>query len=201
MNLKKCSKCGLVKFRSEFHKHTRNPDGLKYHCKQCIAIERKESYPRHREKRLVYNKEWRKRNHEHCLAYNRQWRKNNPEKAKAMDMRNQMPNKEIRKYMRKTVLGAGGGKTIRRVIKRDYTDHCELCGITNKKLVYHHWDDTDLQEGKRIKGIWICTYCHILVEAHEQGRLWWRLEEYIELKNEITEEIEAHSIIKLAKEE
>ena len=94
--------------------------------------------------------------------------------------------------MRKTVLGTGGGKVIRRVIKRDYTGYCELCNITNKKLVYHHWDDADLQEGKRIKGIWICTYCHILIEAYEQGKL-WRIDKYFELKDKITEETKACS--------
>lgn len=35
--MKTCSKCATAKPCSEFHKHTKNKDGLQWHCKECRA--------------------------------------------------------------------------------------------------------------------------------------------------------------------
>lgn len=57
------------------------------------------------------------------------------------------------------------GKKRYNLRKRKYSNHCELCGKThtNKgnraRLVYHHWDDANLN-----KGIWVCIGCHGFVE-------------------------------------
>ena len=55
---KKCTKCGKVKDTSEFHKNSRNKDGLRYDCKQC----RHEHNIVSREIISKQNKEYRKKN-------------------------------------------------------------------------------------------------------------------------------------------
>lgn len=42
--MKTCTKCGISKDESEFHKDSKNPDGLRSRCKICISIKNKEFY-------------------------------------------------------------------------------------------------------------------------------------------------------------
>jgi hypothetical protein len=34
--MKRCTKCGITKKYSDFHKFTKSPDGYKYQCKPCV---------------------------------------------------------------------------------------------------------------------------------------------------------------------
>lgn len=62
--------------------------------------------------------------------------------------------------------------------KRPYPKdgHCELCFEKpiihayrqhgrSTRLVYHHWDDSDLS-----KGLWICPSCHSKITLYDQTR-------------------------------
>ena len=40
--IKKCSKCGIVKLKSNFHKNKKSSDGLNKHCKNCVLQKQKQ---------------------------------------------------------------------------------------------------------------------------------------------------------------
>ena len=40
--IKKCSKCGIVKLESNFHKNKKSSDGLNKHCKNCVLQKQKQ---------------------------------------------------------------------------------------------------------------------------------------------------------------
>ena len=47
--------------------------------------------------------------------------------------------------------------------KRDYPERCEICNKNRKRLVYHHWDDSNYN-----KGIWCCGRCHQIIECMDR---------------------------------
>ena len=57
--VKRCSACGQVKARTEFHRATQNRDGLAGRCKSCIR---------------AYNKRWCTENAEHLREWGRAYR-------------------------------------------------------------------------------------------------------------------------------
>jgi len=73
------------------------------------------------------------------------------------------------------------GKLLRKA-KRDYplNEKCELCHKGNRKLDYHHWDDS-----KPWVGVWCCLKCHRMVEAVENPGFGVIVERYGELKREV----------------
>jgi len=62
-----------------------------------------------------------------------------------------------KRYYRGKVLCVNG-KFISGLNKRGYSEICEICG-RGGLLVYHHWDDSDLN-----KGLWLCYRCHLIAE-------------------------------------
>lgn len=79
---------------------------------------------------------------------NKELRRKNPEHYR----------KRQRDYQRKYRIGQNG-KDIRGVKnKRGYPkdESCEVCKRNGKRLVYHHWDDSDFSQG-----MWICNRCHV----------------------------------------
>ena len=91
--MKVCSKCGLEKDFSEFHKFKHSKDGLKSQCKVCILLLEKErrSTDEYKQKQKEYNKSvsneikksYRKKyylkNKVSVLERNKEWRENNKE--------------------------------------------------------------------------------------------------------------------------
>jgi hypothetical protein len=69
------------------------------------------------------------------------------------------------------------------VNKRPYSNHCEICGIEKKKLDYHHWNDNNVE-----LGIWVCIWCHRIVEAVESGKIFEIIKKYEQLKAEVTKQ-------------
>lgn len=66
---------------------------------------------------------------------------------------------------------------------RPRPESCELCGASPKKLVHHHWDDSNPK-----KGIWVCNRCHLVVEYYDKivaGELSEVIESYLKLKKEL----------------
>ena len=109
--MKVCSKCGLEKDFSEFHKFKHSKDGLKSQCKTCILLKEKErrltdeyklkqkeynqsisketkkhyrenNYVKNKDSILEKNKEWRKNNKDYISEYNKKYRENNKEYLK-----------------------------------------------------------------------------------------------------------------------
>jgi hypothetical protein len=67
-----------------------------------------------------------------------------------------------RDWHRKNILFTNGKGY--RVKKRSYPGICEMCEYNGSRLHYHHWDDNDMR-----KGIWVCPFCHTMIERYEQG--------------------------------
>lgn len=61
MNTKKCSKCKEVKQVSDFSKDKGQKSGYACRCKECSTQVSKESYYKHREKRIEAGKKWREK--------------------------------------------------------------------------------------------------------------------------------------------
>ena len=74
--MKVCSKCGIEKDESEFHKDRTKKDGLHTICKEC----RKKFC--NTEVKAVYDKKWYAKNRDKKLAYSRKWKEDNKEKRK-----------------------------------------------------------------------------------------------------------------------
>jgi CRISPR/Cas system-associated protein Cas10 (large subunit of type III CRISPR-Cas system) len=77
---------------------------------------------------------------------------------------------EIAKYRREHTL-ATRKKMYTSVTKRSYPEgnRCELCK-KEKRLVYHHWDDSQLKKGSSIVGLWLCNRCHQLAESLDEDK-------------------------------
>ncbi|GAA0115741.1 HNH endonuclease [Clostridium senegalense] len=56
--MKKCTKCGQFKNESEFHKNSKNPDGLRNDCKKCRSKETKEYRMKYRDEVLAKKRMW-----------------------------------------------------------------------------------------------------------------------------------------------
>ena len=69
--MKHCSKCGVTKDSTEFHKKTKSADGLQNYCKSCI----KETNTNFRATKPEYQTNWVKRNSAKWTKYISDWRK------------------------------------------------------------------------------------------------------------------------------
>jgi len=79
-----------------------------------------------------------------------------------------------------------GPKQASSIIKRPYPSdgNCELCHERpTKKLAYHHWDDTNVSIG-----IWVCQYCHGIIEGIDRGNIETIITAYKEAKDRIERE-------------
>lgn len=77
MNVKKCSKCGIVKPITEFYRHPQMADGLRSYCKSCHIIDTEKWRKCNPEKRKEYTSRSRYKHHgvkpmsenKNCSAY------------------------------------------------------------------------------------------------------------------------------------
>jgi hypothetical protein len=92
---------------------------------------------------------------------------------------------KLKEYYRKHIIittNENGEKIRIKTNKRPRLENCELCGWVRNILVYHHWDDKNPHFG-----MWLCGVCHKVVEIFEcKTNI---IEEYIQLKKQIEEEI------------
>ena len=56
--VKKCSKCGIVKLKSNFHKDKKSKDGLTSHCRVCKSHYNKNYYNKNRDSELERRKKY-----------------------------------------------------------------------------------------------------------------------------------------------
>lgn len=80
--MKICSKCKILKSKSEFFKDAAHKDGLRSSCKECSAKLSRDLYRRNGDKYRVRRKEYYQENIDKEIEYARQYRKNNPEKVR-----------------------------------------------------------------------------------------------------------------------
>jgi 5-methylcytosine-specific restriction endonuclease McrA len=111
---KVCTKCGVNKPLSEFHKKKSTKDGLQCACKVCILAENAAYKNAHREESSAYNKAYYAQNREKVLAYGSQWAKDNKEKVNARAKRYRDRNPERAKESRAKYDAANRDKNLAR---------------------------------------------------------------------------------------
>ena len=174
----------------------RNPEKVKEYYKryrerhhQEILARQKISRndPEKRRKKKEYMKKWYQKNRDRVLEREKEWRRKNQEKLKEYEKRRYPERKEKSRINTITFKN----KTIHGVRKRAYPSNhcCELCGQRKERLEYHHWDDSDIEKGKFVKGLWICHLCHksyTLIELNPDYPNIFK--KYLRLKKKINEE-------------
>ena len=115
-----------------------------------------------------------------CHAeYNALWYKNNGRRAAD----------NHRRVCRRTTLHVSG-RMIGGLHKRPYTGYCEICGVKREmRLHYHHWDDQNPS-----RGVWVCAYCHRLVEFYEKNLMYKYIHKYVIRKYQVNETVEADNL-------
>ncbi len=100
--MKLCAKCGETKPRSEFHKRSASPDGLRSRCKPCHIADVATWQKQNTEKRKIHRRTWRQRHPEQDKAAKTEYRRNNPEKVKAqLALWNARNPEKVKQKMRK----------------------------------------------------------------------------------------------------
>lgn len=85
--MKHCNTCDTTKELSEFHKHSKSPDGYKNTCKICRNALNKEYRKRNKEKVKAYHKEHYEKNKEEHLKRCVEWQQRNKIKVKQYQQR------------------------------------------------------------------------------------------------------------------
>ena len=65
---KKCSRCGIVKLKSNFHKRSKSSDGLQSQCKSCVIQKQRIYDSENRERINNGNKDYRLKHHNEIMA-------------------------------------------------------------------------------------------------------------------------------------
>ena len=110
MDTKICSRCKKEKEVTEFHKCSRNKDGYKYACKECLCLWFKDYYKqnkqyyrkhhskyyqKHREQLNQYKRDYYRKNKDKLNENLSKWRKENIDKKREWE-RNYYHNNENR---------------------------------------------------------------------------------------------------------
>lgn len=159
---KKCSKCKVVKSKSEFSRDKSKKDGLYSSCKECKEKHRKNYYENNKVLLNTKAREYYSKNKQREIDQSRKWHRNNTEKAKATDKRYYEKNKEklltnYRKYHKKHPEREIARNTVRYAVKTgkiQKPDRCINCNVINP-LDGHH-EDYD----KPLEVQWLCRSCH-----------------------------------------
>jgi ribosomal protein S27AE len=141
--MKTCSRCGLSKDESEYHKDKSRKDGLFQWCNTC-----------QKEHDVKYRREHRKQHANQA----RQWRADNREIARNIQVKASQKHRQINpeKAMARSAVthAVRDGKLIKQP--------CEVCG--NLKAQAHHDDYS-----KPLQVRWLCQKHH--TEHHQKGGL------------------------------
>lgn len=167
--VKRCSRCGETRDRSQFNRRSRSPDGLQAWCRECDHAAARTR---------------RQENQQAEADRGRRWRAANPERARAAGRRQYAANPEVRRDSSRRYRLRNPGKTaeqwskwsaanpdhqarrnereLRRRIAaagRPPGDSCECCGgPANGPGSRFHWDH-DHSSGL-FRG-WICMRCNV----------------------------------------
>lgn len=104
--MKICSRCGKKKQMSDFYKDKRSKNGFYSHCKVCHREANRQSYRKHRQKRLAHIKDYVVQNREAVLHRQYEWVRKNPDKVKAARHRyytSEKGKKYFKEYRRKNL--------------------------------------------------------------------------------------------------
>jgi hypothetical protein len=156
-NMKKCSKCGIEKDSSDFHKNKRSADGLQGWCSACMKS---------------YGKRYHHENREKISTRKRVYTiKNKSRIAKRMKLYNQTQRgKEVihectKRYVQNHPEKRKATRAINHAIERGEinSEPCLLCG-SMRMLQAHHPDYS-----KPLDVVWLCKVCHNDLHKKERG--------------------------------
>ena len=128
--VKKCTKCGVIKPRSEFYKKTETT--IQPACKTCFTQLNKDYYLKNKHKIVVKKKEYYNNHKEIIISRITKWNKNNPDKrVKYMVV--------VNAVRRGRKLANGGSFTAKEwkdlIVK--HNNKCYYCGCTGKLTIDH----------------------------------------------------------------
>ena len=66
--VKKCTKCGIISLKTNFHKKLKSSDGLQLHCKSCVIQKQRIYDSENRERIISRNKDYRIKHHDKIMA-------------------------------------------------------------------------------------------------------------------------------------
>jgi hypothetical protein len=174
---KKCSRCGEVKFLSDFYKQPRNKDGLWTYCKGCASIENasrrelfgdkvkaiaKASREKHKEHRVAVSKVHYERTKESKLAKDKLRRDANPEKAKEQYLAYYQKHRQkvceaTKQYRELNPKKKRAHALVRQGLQNGTIEKCgcEVCG--SEEVQGHHCD-----YDKPTEVMWLCAEHHMI---------------------------------------
>lgn len=145
--MKKCTKCGIEKQTTEFHKDKIKKDGLRSYCKICASETAKKYREANPEKSREHTRKWQKANPEKHRKRERKWRESNPKKFRAITKKTREKYPEKNNARNKFRSGIRAGKIIR-------PTNCSRCDFVGM-IEGHHYDYS-----KPFDVIWLCRKCH-----------------------------------------
>lgn len=93
--MKTCTKCGIEKDESEFHKRSAATiSGVVSQCKSCVLKKSKIYYEKNKEKIKEYSRNYFKNNRERCNKTSKKWRNKNKDKLRKLKMISYYKNHE-----------------------------------------------------------------------------------------------------------
>jgi len=137
---------------------------------------------KHKERIKESNKRYRMNHPDYHKKYNNEHREQiNKRNRKYREQHREQINKNARDNRRLHELGTSGGKPIKGLNKRPYSNYCEMCEKEQlRKLAYHHWNKSNPNIG-----IWVCLPCHFIVELIESGKIKRIKKKYFQLKKKV----------------
>ncbi len=157
--MKRCTKCGELKPRTEFYPAPGCRDGLRGECKSCHIAKSKAWYARNRDESIAYVKRWQQTHPEHMREYRQRNRDRRALQMRRLHLRRRF-GMTLEDY--DNVLAAQGGG-------------CAICGDKPVEGQSMHID----HKGEAVRGI-LCVRCNNgLGQYKETPELLLRAAEYI----------------------
>jgi len=149
--MKKCTKCGVKKHLSDFHKDCHQKDGMNPRCKSCICIAKGLHYKANSDVKCTRARDYYAANADKVKEYKRRYRQDHADEIRAYDRKRYADDPKKRKASAAAMAALDKGLITK--------GPCECCGTTEK--VEGHHDDYD----KPISVRWFCRSCHKLLHS------------------------------------
>jgi Recombination endonuclease VII len=158
--MKRCSKCGEIKPRSEFYAAPGCIDGLRGDCKACHAARARDWYAKNRTTAIANVRRWQQENAEHVRQYRRRHNATRKREIRAGHLRRTF-GMTLEDYD-EMLLAQGGG--------------CAICGLEPAEGVSFHVDHLE----DLVRGV-LCVRCNnALGQLQESAELAARALDYLD---------------------
>lgn len=163
--MKICSKCGINKHETDYHKDSKNKDGLTYSCKECRKPIVKNYYNSHKQDRVEYAKTYREENMPKILEYREKTKNIKSQRDKERYQANKEEKKKFyhvnKKLMKGRQLVKKYGITLEEYNLRlkNQNNVCAICKSSENTGGRALAVDHDHETGK-IRGL-LCSKCNV----------------------------------------